>query len=47
MTKLMQLSYRLRYLLAWDGGLSRIFLTAYVRVIIEFYRHPPQRGGGQ
>ncbi len=32
------LPYRLRYLLAWDHGLSRAVLTAHARALRDFYR---------
>jgi len=32
------LPYRLRYLLAWDHGLSRAVLAIYARALLDFYR---------
>jgi hypothetical protein len=39
------LPYRLRYLLAWDHGLSRAVLAVYVRVLLEFYRRQARSRG--
>lgn len=35
---LLTLPYRLRYLLAWDHGLTRAVLAVYARALLEFYR---------
>ena len=32
------LPYRLRYLLAWDHGLTRAVLAVYTQTLLEFYR---------
>jgi hypothetical protein len=32
------LPYRLRYLLAWDHGLSRAVLAVHARALLDFYR---------
>ena len=32
------LPYRLRYLLAWDHGLSRAVLAIHARALLGFYR---------
>jgi Transposase zinc-binding domain/Putative transposase len=39
------LPYRLRYLLAWDHGLSRAVLAVHARVLRDFYRQQAQRQG--
>jgi hypothetical protein len=37
------LPYRLRYLLAWDHGLSRAVLAVHTRALLGFYRQQAQR----
>jgi len=37
--------YRLRYLLAWDHGLSRAVLAVHARALRDFYRQQAQRQG--
>ena len=39
------LPYRLRYLLAWDHGLSRAVLAVHARTLLDFYRQQAQRQG--
>ena len=39
------LPYRLRYLLAWDHGLSRAVLAVHARALRDFYRQQAQRQG--
>jgi hypothetical protein len=39
------LPYRLRYLLAWDHGLSRAVLAIHARALLDFYRQQAQRQG--
>jgi len=39
------LPYRLRYLLAWDHGLSRAVLAVHARALLDFYRQQAQRQG--
>jgi len=41
----LSLPYRLRYLLAWDHGLSRAVLTVYARRLLECYRRDARRRG--
>src|SRR5712691_11231947 len=39
------LPYRLRYLLAWDHGLSRAVLAIHARALLQFYRQHAERHG--
>ena len=39
------LPYRLRYVLAWDHGLSRAVLAVHARALRDFYRQQAQRQG--
>jgi putative transposase/transposase-like zinc-binding protein len=39
------LPYRLRYLLAWDHGLTRAVLAVYARALLGFYRRQAHRHG--
>lgn len=39
------LPHRLRYLLAWDHGLSRAVLAVHVRALRDFYHQQAQRQG--
>jgi hypothetical protein len=39
------LPHRLRYLLAWDHGLSRAVLAVHARALFDFYRQQAQREG--
>lgn len=39
------LPYRLRYLLAWDHGLTRAVLAVYTRALLGFYRRQANRNG--
>ena len=39
------LPYRLRYLLAWDHGLSRAVLAVHARALVSFYRRQAERQG--
>jgi len=39
------LPYRLRYLLAWDHGLSRAVLAVHARALLDFSREQAQRQG--
>jgi hypothetical protein len=39
------LPYRLRYLLAWDHGLSRAVLRVYMRTLLELYRRRARAQG--
>src|SRR5713101_1968522 len=39
------LPYRLRYLLAWDHGLSRAVLAVHARALRDFYRQQAQKQG--
>jgi hypothetical protein len=39
------LPYRLRYLLAWDHGLSRAVLAVYARALLDFYGDQARRHG--
>ena len=39
------LPYRLRYLLAWDHGLTRAVLAVYARTLLEFYRGQASTNG--
>src|SRR5215467_290382 len=39
------LSYRLRYLLAWDHGLPRAVLAVHARALLGFYRRQANRHG--
>jgi hypothetical protein len=42
---MLTLPYRLRYLLAWDHGLSRAVLAVHARALLDFYRQQAQRQG--
>jgi hypothetical protein len=39
------LPYRLRYLLAWDHGLTRAVLAMHARVLLQFYRRQARSHG--
>ena len=39
------LPYRLRYLLAWDHGLTRAVLAVYARTLLEYYRRQASTNG--
>ena len=39
------LPYRLRYLFAWDHGLSRAVLAVYAQALLQFYRHQARSNG--
>jgi transposase-like zinc-binding protein/putative transposase len=39
------LPYRLRYLLAWDHGLSRAVLAVYARTLVEYFRRQANSQG--
>ena len=42
---MLTLPYRLRYLLAWDHGLSRAVLAVHVRALLDFYRDQARSHG--
>jgi Putative transposase len=43
----LNLPYRLRYVLAWDHGLARAVLAVSVRVLLGFQRHRARRYGSR